>query len=715
MSGSQAHDTARQGPAADARGTLADRPAHAPGALEQVPMVADLGAVMEGRAAVATHAGPGSARPARPSLSARQLMTLQRTVGNRAVSSVMRSVAQRVAIKEPTKTETLYNQKGAGGTAGAKQYTMDPQYEMTRSGDTGVTVTVKIKFLSQSRNTVDPKSPGAPANTPELGTLIGDPTEIPASDPRRAWATGVAAGGVAHWNGHLTLVGEEWNLTEDNTKKRLPVTFASVPVFGLNEKAHSQIIVHPSSTVAGTPGQPIDAGNYYMNKGTSYGGDDNVIAAHEYGHLLGIPDEYSQSNEQLNALIHQAAPGTAPSARAALDRTTVERMVLAALRQPMYSQLATTLPEITDALRAKRKLVKARMAAAAREGVTSAEVRSELEAQLAAGADAKTAPSVPRVVAFETTANFSNITRADAGVEAGFSAATLSKHIQDNYWKAFIDADSANVAVAGLGDVKINVKSSVPATTAAGGAQAAPAAGLAATDVGSAAAPGLPAIAPPSSLTGKLTALPATWSAAGSALETGVTPAAFSAKMAGVLKSAAALRAAVAALPFGITATPRTEGSRELYTRAYELVTNAATEASRQVAADLVAATVDPVLATSVSDLQASIGTEVTRIMGTPAAGVAALGTPDPNMTAMVTAMKARLDADKAATAGGGRDPLGPKGATAADQDVTYSYQGLMGSNATTALRPDQFGPMVQQFNDRLSTTFEKKFTAEVK
>jgi hypothetical protein len=84
-------------------------------------------------------------------------------------------------------------------------------------------------------------------------------------------------------------------------------------------------------------------------------------------------------------------------------------------------------------------------------------------------------------------------------------------------------------------------------------------------------------------------------------------------------------------------------------------------------------------------------------------------------MTALVNAMKARLDADKAATAGGGRDPLGKKGGTAADQDVTYSYQGLMGSNATTALRPDQFNPMVKQFNDRLTTMFEKPFSAETK
>jgi hypothetical protein len=252
-------------------------------------------------------------------------------------------------------------------------------------------------------------------------------------------------------------------------------------------------------------------------------------------------------------------------------------------------------------------------------------------------------------------------------------------------------------------------------TTAAGGAQAAPAAGLATAGVGAAAAPGLPAIAPPASLTAKLTALPATWGTAGSAVETGVTSAAFTAKMVATLKSAAAAAtAAAAALPPGAAPAPKMQRAQALYARAYQMVTNAAKEASRQVATELVAGAVTPVLETSVSDLQASIKAEVTRIMTTPASGVAALGTPDPNMVAMVAAMKARLDADKAATAGGGRDPLAG-GGTAAAQDVTYSNQGLMGSNATTALRPDQFGPMVQQFNSKLSTTFEKKFTAEVK
>ena len=46
---------------------------------------------------------------------------------------------------------------------------------------------------------------------------------------------------------------------------------------------------------------------------------------------------------------------------------------------------------------------------------------------------------------------------------------------------------------------------------------------------------------------------------------------------------------------------------------------------------------------------------------------------------------------------------------------MTYSYQGLMGSNRTTALRADQFASLVQAFNDRLRTTFERVFTARVR
>jgi hypothetical protein len=642
---------------------------------------------------------------------------LQRVVGNRAVAAIVQQI-QRVQVTEAAKGETLYNQAGTGGKAGSKHYSITPKYQMTRSGDTGVTVTVRVKFLNQARNGVDPNAPGSPPGTPPLGTLLGSPTEIPVNDPdnRRTWAQNIVKEQVKPWNGRITLVGEEVNIFSDNTKKRLPVTFDAVAVFGLADQADNQVIVHPTSVVAGTPGQPIDAGNYYLNKG-AYNGDEKIIAAHEYGHLIGIPDEYSQSNEQLNALLHQAAPKDAPSSHAALDRKSVERMVLTALRQPLYDKLGSTMPSVTDALRAKRALVKQRMAAAARTGVVAAAVRDELRNQLTAASEPGLAPSVPRAVAFETTTNFSNKSIAAGGIEAAFDAVALTKQIQALYWNTIVGAQGAVVGVKGLGDVKINVQSSIAQTSAAGGAQQASAAGAAASAVGSAGGPaaffGLPVVVPASGLTGRLMALPATWADAGSALEAGVTADKFGTKMEAVLKGAAAAAAAVP-LPPGAAPPAKMARARQMYAKAYQLVTNASKEASRQLATELIGTVAKPVLETSIKDLETAIETEVSRVMTTPPAGVPALGPADPNMAALVSAMKTRLDADKTATAGGGRDPLGA-GKTAPDQDVTYSYQGMMGSNATRAIRTDQLEPLVKQFNDKLSTTFERDFKVEVK
>ncbi len=152
------------------------------------------------------------------------------------------------------------------------------------------------------------KLPGGPAGAPEVGQLVGSPTEIPAGDPRRDWATTMAGKAVAHWNGRLVFVGEEWNLLSENTTKRLPVTFGAVPVFDSGADADDNVIVHPAATVGGTTGNRIDASNYYTAKNSDYPASADIIYAHEYGHLIGINDEYSQSNEQMNALSHEAAP-----------------------------------------------------------------------------------------------------------------------------------------------------------------------------------------------------------------------------------------------------------------------------------------------------------------------------------------------------------------------------------------------------------------------
>lgn len=654
-----------------------------------------------------------------PPLSHRNLVALQRTIGNRAVGDILRSVAQRVTVSMNT-SQTLYNRTNAQGQATAGKFGGAKSYEITRQGDSGVTVTVKIRFVNQARNTTPP--PPGDTTAPRLGADVGEPTEIPPGDPRRQWATDAAREGVAHWAGRLTFVGEEWNLLEDNTVKRLPVTFESIPVFDLAAEHNKTIVVFGPATTAGSPGHPIDASHYYMNQG-GYTGARDVIAAHEYGHLIGIADEYSQSNEQMNALLHQAAPAGAASAMAALDRTTIERMALSAMRRPLYNQLAAAMPTVVQSIAAQGALVKQKMAAAARAGVTNPGVRDQLRAQLEAESDPTLDRQVPGVVAFQTTQNFSNITRASEGVEAAFSPAALTKQIQAAYWKALSAPINEHVTVAGLGEVSINVQGAVARTTAAGGSNAANAGAVATATVGPSATPpaaaavgppGLPAPPPPSSLVGQITALPSAWAAAGSALESAITPEAFAAKMQSVLPStsaAAALAMAAAILP-GVV--PQMGKSRDLYLRAHSLVNGAATEAAQQLAAELVDAQVQPVLQASVASFQTAIATEVSNLTSMTPEQLAAAPNPDPRMRAIVSDMKSRLDADKAATAGTGRDPLGAGGAAPA-QNVTYSEQGLMGSHGSTALRPDQFQPMLKQFNDNLTTTFERDFRAEVR
>jgi hypothetical protein len=109
---------------------------------------------------------PAPARPLQSPATAAGALQLQRLAGNRAVSSIVDRIAretlQRVAVKESPPNETLYNQPGAGGSAGAAQYGGAVSYDMARNGDAGVTITIKIQFLNQARNGVDPAAPGAP-------------------------------------------------------------------------------------------------------------------------------------------------------------------------------------------------------------------------------------------------------------------------------------------------------------------------------------------------------------------------------------------------------------------------------------------------------------------------------------------------------------------------------------------------------------------------
>jgi hypothetical protein len=114
---------------------------------------------------------------------------------------------------------------------------------------------------------------------------------------------------------------------------------------------------------------------------------------------------------------------------------------------------------------------------------------------------------------------------------------------------------------------------------------------------------------------------------------------------------------------------------------------------------DLLVATVTPTLSANVTALQSAISAEVTRILATPPTGHAAAGPTDPDMAAIVAAMKTRLDADKATGTATPRQDPSAGGGAAAPQNVTYSAQGLMGSSNQATVRTDQFAPMVAAFN----------------
>ena len=103
--------------------------------------------------------------------TAHRLLDLQRTAGNRAVRAIVDrrpgdDVAQRVEVKEAEMKETLYTQPGAGNKAKANEYAITPRYVLTRNGDSGVTVKVRVQFLHQVRDAT--------------GALTDKPVDIPA-------------------------------------------------------------------------------------------------------------------------------------------------------------------------------------------------------------------------------------------------------------------------------------------------------------------------------------------------------------------------------------------------------------------------------------------------------------------------------------------------------------------------------------------------------
>jgi hypothetical protein len=352
------------------------------------------------------------------------------------------------------------------------------------------------------------------------------------------------------------------------------------------------------------------------------------------------------------------------------------------------------------------------MIEAAKEGAQLADVTDLLTSRLTTMSDTKLHESVPKAVAAQTTKNFASKTVATDGVDQVLSPWGLSKLIGDSYRKALMTPQRENFEVPGLGDVKINVKASIAKASSKRGALGTAAKAEAGGVVGKT-GPGLPKLPPPDSLVGQLAAVPGTWTSAGGALESAINPTVFANRMKATIEAATA--AAVAPPPPGAAAAkPSIRSEKMLSGKAWVLVNNAARAAVKDLASELVGSTLDPVLNTSVTSLRTAIAAEVNKVMTMSPTELAANPSPDPNMTKIVTDMKSRLDAAKTALAGTSMDPLGVEGGTTPAQDVTYSYQGMMGSAKSTEIRADQFKLLVDNFNLNLKRGTEQNFKAEV-
>ena len=166
-----------------------------------------------GAAAFAPTTGVGTFAPSVEIASEADLLQFHRYAGNRAVVDLVQRQLrlQRVPITQATVGETLYNQTAASGAsvpageAAGHYYGGQPvTYDMTR-GEGGVTVTVRIKFIGQDRDTNRTLADGT-AN-PTYLQPTGPRTAIPESDERHAFGVRVCQQAPAAWNNRVRFRG----------------------------------------------------------------------------------------------------------------------------------------------------------------------------------------------------------------------------------------------------------------------------------------------------------------------------------------------------------------------------------------------------------------------------------------------------------------------------------------------------------------------------
>ena len=746
------------------------------------------------RSRAAPEANGGHALPALREgaiLTPRQLIGMQGAVGNRAVARLLagrrvtvrsRNRIRRVQISIANTSETLYSGTGATGDFAPQSFGGPIQYQMDRNDAAqSVSINVRIKFVSQARDpngaSVGPQTALAD-NDPRRGfassmctqlvgywnnkfALVGeiDPAApAPAAPGGGATPAPAGGGGAAPAGGGgspapsagatpatppaaaapptpapapgATPATPPAPAPANPNEVRLRLVFQATPVFDPSAAADNTVAVFGAAVRAGGAQHPIDAGNWYMNRGGDYSAPLSAIYAHEYGHLLGLQDEYSRSNHQMHRLMHRYSPTAETTNNAALDRGTVSRMVLQAVQPALETQIRAQGGQIAAMFTGQRDRLIPQLAdalgTALRSQATVTALLDRVQAQYQEPGQEGLQQTLPQATAFELFQNLSNYSIARTALTAAFSPNGISDLIIGILGRVIATKSIVEIPnpTAGQDPLRIAVEASprmtsdaslaasasalatnMMGTPAAGGGGAAPAGGAPAGG-----APPVP-VYPSNTILRQLQTLSQGWAAGGASLGALADEGQIRARF---------LEAAVAGIDIVAPGTATSAGA--IYRRMYRIVNGAARAAAMATVTELLGQAIRPTLEAQASQLLGWVEAETQA--HTTATGTGTNANPNapasPALLAAVQQMEGRmrqsLQAAQTPAATGSEEPA--PGTT--DQPVLYTAQGLMGENAaSTAVRPDMMTGtdtitgVVQQFNSRLKRSNERDFRAQ--
>lgn len=618
--------------------------------------------------------------------------------------------------------------------------------------------------------------------------------------------TGSKGGITSVWNNKAELVGKKKAPSGAGAGSRsdagpnpapltegpdivLPIKFKATAVFSPSESYDQRVFLHAATDVADPnradpsrnlrpatpptpppPGTPapaapkprlsvIDAGNWYTarpngNYGFNKAGDpDNfpldLIYAHEYGHYLGIPDEYSRSNPAMHLIMHGVTPNQADRDKMdkQIDAASSEEIILAAMLPQLKSHMNAVSKAMLSAIKEQKKLIVKRMSAALRTSWRNKTVLAALTTQVNSHLDAVAAvpavpasgstPAVPAVpaspeqtkakkashdaVVFEATKNLSYLTNAQEAIDLVLRLGEADKWINGIMNGALdgamgkvtnnhVHQIGAGVPELPAGGVGMRVDTmGVPGTSASMDTAAGNAARTLVGVAPAGTAP--PRVAPSGSLLAQIAKLPAAWKGMSNMFSEADVEKAIQTNAAQNLDQGG-FRGAVADSPRKLY--------KELYTRFNAISKSSSYDALR----GLMFSQIQPLIEGQLQELLTAIRAEAaSHGTATPSGtSTSGSGTPDPAIAARAAAIKAAVttmsteaktiqDTPETTTDAAGKTTQNPL-------HVRMTLNTTMGSQYNgTDVRPNYMESIVRNFNatrdpDVLKHKDETDFTA---